>query len=193
MISHWVRTWITRVFRPIAQVLAKAGISANMLTVANVVMAVLTGVLIGYQRLLWAALALVISGLCDSLDGELARLAGQATRTGAFIDSISDHYGDFAIYLGLLSLFISRDSTIGIMLVFFAMVGSLIGSQIRSRAGMVGIELRTIGIFTRMERTLVILIGLVTGQVLIASALLALANNFSALQRLLFTLRAAKD
>lgn len=193
MISHWARTWITRIYKPILQFLHQAGVTANMLTVAGLIAAGVTGLLVGYRQFLWAALALVISGLFDSFDGELARLSQQSTPVGAFIDSICDHYGDFAVYLGLLAFFLNQDAEPGIFLVFFAMFGSLIGSQVRSRAGMLGIDTRTVGFFTRMERTLVLLMGLITGQVLIAVAILALANNLSALQRVAYALRVAQN
>src|SRR5512143_1168041 len=123
MISHWARTWITRVYKPFLQFLYKAGVTANMLTFASLITAGITGLLIGNRQFLWAALILLISGLFDSFDGELARFSQQPTRLGAFIDSICDHYGDFAIYLCLLSFFLNKHSELGILFVFFAMFG----------------------------------------------------------------------
>jgi myo-inositol-1-phosphate synthase len=58
-------------------------------------------------RLGIAAGFLALSGLLDALDGELARQrereypAKPPNRLGPFIDSVADHYGDFAVYFGL--------------------------------------------------------------------------------------------
>ena len=70
--------------------------------------------------------------------------------------------------------------------------GSVVGSHIRSRAGMVGIDAKTIGVFTRFERTLVIAIGILINQLTIALWVLAILNNFSALQRIIYVARAAR-
>ena len=78
------------------------------------------------------------------------------------------------------------------MLVAAAMFGSLVGSHIRARAGMLGIETQDVGWFTRAERILVLVIGLASGEVAMAVVVLAAANNLNALQRLVYTVRAAK-
>jgi CDP-diacylglycerol--glycerol-3-phosphate 3-phosphatidyltransferase len=64
------------------------------------------------------------------------------------------------------------------------MFGSLVGSHIRSRAGMMGLDAKDVGIFARAERIVVFALGLLTGLVVPAVALLAVAHNVSALQRL---------
>ena len=192
MLSRWARTWSAKLFHPFIRALVHLGITANMLTVAGLGMAVLCGVFIALDRLLPAAAFLALSGLLDALDGDLARAVPQPNRLGAFIDSVADHYGDFAIYLGLAWRALSFDDQATVVLVMIAMFGSLVGSQIRSRAGMIGVDLKDTGIFTRMERTLVLLAGLITGWILPAVALLALANNISAVQRVVETLKSER-
>ena len=67
------------------------------------------------------------------------------------------------------------------------------GSHVRSRAGMAGIDTRRIGWFTRFERTLVLVLGLLLNRVSIALWLLAILTNFSALQRVIYTVRAGRS
>jgi phosphatidylglycerophosphate synthase len=150
----------------------------------------ITGMILAQGWLILGGAMLIIGGILDSLDGELARIKNHETRFGAFLDSISDHVGDFAVYLGLLWLYMHSNSRMEILLVFFALFGSMLGSQIRSRAGMIGIDTKTIGLFTRFERIVVMVIGLFVNEMVIALWVLAIMNNFSALQRMVFTARA---
>jgi hypothetical protein len=66
------------------------------------------------------------------------------------------------------------------------------GSQVRSRAGMLGIDTKAVGIFTRFERTLVLIVGILVNQLTIALWILAVLNNLSALQRIVYAVRASQ-
>jgi phosphatidylglycerophosphate synthase len=192
MLSRWARHWSPKIFVPINQVLAGLGITPNGLTAAGLLAAVISGLCIAFGRLPLAAGFLVLSGLLDSLDGEMARMAGMASPLGPFIDSVADHYGDFAIYFGLVWLAIQTNQPVLTLLVLAAMFGSLVGSHIRSRAGMIGVDTKTVGMFTRMERNIVLFLGLISGWLIPALAILVVANNVSALQRVVYTLKAGK-
>jgi len=177
--------------RPLVRLLMRAGITPNQLTLAALALGVAAGVLIALALPVTAALVLLLSGLLDALDGELARQSGAATPFGAFLDSIADHYGDLAVYLGIAWLLLDSGDLLTLLLLLVAMFGSLIGSQIRSRAGMLGLDTKDIGFFTRAERILVFVLGLLTGLLSPAVAILALAHNLSALQRLAYVIRRA--
>lgn len=192
MLSRWFRTFMPRLFSPVNRLLLRAGLTPDGMTVIGLLLAVVSGGCIARNYLLPGAAALLFSGLFNSLDGEMARLRGQPSRLGPFIDSVADHYGDFAIYLGLVWRALAANDALTVLLVFAAMFGSLVGSHIRSRAGMTGIDLKNVGFFTRLERNVVLLLGLLTGWVTPALALLALASNLSALQRLAHALRAGR-
>ncbi len=184
MLSRLLRTWSPRLLRPIIRLLMRARISPNQVTLAGVVLAFIAGMLAAIGWLQLAALILLLSGFLDALDGELARQSESQTPFGAFLDSISDHYGDFAIYLGIAWQTLHSGEQTTVLLTLVAMFGSLVGSQIRSRAGMMGLDTKDVGVFTRAERIIVFVLGLLTGFLMPAIALLAFANNLSALQRL---------
>lgn len=194
MISRWARLWTPRLLRPLIGALIRAEITPNMLTLTGLASSVLAGVCAGLGWRLAAVLCLLISGILDSLDGELARQGSLQTRLGPFIDSIVDHYGDFALYLGIAwwALFSTPVNKLMALLVLVAMFGSVVGSQVRSRAGMLGIDTKEVGLFTRAERIILLVLGLATGWVTPALAVLALANNLSALQRVYHVLRLAR-
>lgn len=184
MLSRLLRTWSADVLRPLIRLLIFAKVTPNQLTCAGLLLAIVAGMYVAIGALQLAALILFLSGFLDALDGELARQRDCATAFGAFLDSIADHYGDFAVYLGIAVLALHSGDQAMVVSTFIAMFGSLVGSHIRSRAGMMGLETRDVGIFTRAERIIVLVAGLATGFLWPAIALLAFANNVSALQRL---------
>ena len=184
MLSRLLRIWSPDLLRPVIRLLMRARITSNQLTLAGLVLAIFAGVLAAIGSLSLAALVLLLSGFLDALDGELARQSDSQTPFGAFLDSISDHYGDFAVYLGIAWQMQRSGEHATVLLTLVAMFGSLVGSQIRSRAGMMGLDTKNVGIFTRAERIIVFVLGLLTGFLMPAIALLAFANNLSALQRL---------
>src|SRR5512138_1407554 len=146
MLSRWIRTWHSAVLRPLLEVLARLGITANLLTIASLGIVIIAAVLLGSGHTALAAWLLLLGGFLDGLDGELARLAGGPSPFGGFLDSICDHCGDFAIYLGLLWLSLQRGDVLSIMLIVVALFGSVFGSHVRSRAALAGIDTKTIGL-----------------------------------------------
>jgi len=184
MLSRLLRTWSPDLLRPIIRLLMRARITPNQLTLAGLVLAIIAGVSAAIGWLPLAGILLLLSGFLDALDGELARQSESQTPFGAFLDSICDHYGDFAVYLGIAWQTLHSGEHATVLLTLVAMFGSLVGSQIRSRAGMMGLDTKDVGVFTRAERIIVLVLGLLTGFLMPAIALLAFANNLSALQRL---------
>lgn len=190
MISQWVRTWYRKVVDPFLKILAGFGVTANMLTIASTLIIIVAGILLSLGELIIGACVLMLGAFLDGIDGQLARLSGNNSSLGGFLDSICDHIGDFAIYLGLLIPYLHRDAFVEIILIFVAMFASVFGSHVRSRAGMVAIDTKAIGIFTRFERIFLLFLCLLTGKVVIALWGLAVFNSLSALQRVIYTVQA---
>lgn len=190
MISHWVRTWYSKVLNPFLEILVWLGITANMLTVTSMLIMILAGILLALNQSIVGAWMILLGGFLDGIDGALARLNRTRSPFGAFLDSICDHCGDFAVYLGLLISSVRSVSIVEIVLIFVAMFFSVFGSHVRSRAGMVAIETKTIGLFTRFERVFLLFFCLLLGKVAIALWGLAIFNSLSALQRVFYTIRA---
>jgi len=189
MVSRWIRTWDGALLKPFLIFLARLGVTANMLTLASLCVAIIAGVLFGYEQTILGAWVLLFAGFLDSLDGELARVTDSHSPFGGFLDSICDHCGDFAISLGLFLSALQRGAFPEVILLFIALFASVFGSHVRSRAGMLGIDTKTIGLFTRCERILVLVMGLLSGELTLALWALAIFNSFSALQRVIYTIR----
>jgi archaetidylinositol phosphate synthase len=101
--------------------------------------------------ILFATVLLLLSGLCDALDGVIARLYRQATPFGGFLDSLLDRYADAVVFVGII---IGRlcDSLWGLI----ALTGSLLVSYTRARAEAAGTKLESIGLAERAERIIIL-------------------------------------
>ena len=143
-------------------------------------------------ELLAGGLFLLISLPLDALDGAVARAMGRAGAFGMVLDSTLDRYADGLIFGALGYYFALRERPDLLALALAALVGSYLVSYIRARADDAKVAVRaTVGLFTRMERVVVIL-AMTIGSGLLETALpleigtlvLALGTNLTALQRL---------
>ncbi|HEL3864255.1 TPA: CDP-alcohol phosphatidyltransferase family protein [Stenotrophomonas maltophilia] len=96
--------------RPAVGGLHRAGITANVVTVAAAVVSLLVAVVVWccapQQPLLYLALALwmLLRMALNAVDGMLAREFGQQSRLGAYLNELCDVVADAALYLSLLSV-----------------------------------------------------------------------------------------
>ncbi|MBI2886669.1 MAG: CDP-alcohol phosphatidyltransferase family protein [Chloroflexi bacterium] len=155
-----------------------------MLTLAGALLCAGAGALAAMGLLAAAGwLSLLGSGL-DMLDGALARATNQATRFGALLDSTLDRYGE-AFLLGGVFLSASGQGAVEEQtLVLLALLGSLMVSYVKARAEGLGYSC-DVGLLTRPERVVVLGVGLITGLVVPALAIVAVLANLTAVQRLL--------
>ena len=96
-----VRDRTRAILLPVAKGLARVGVTATALTVAGFLISCLAGWSFAAGHFGLGAVILLVGGLCDVLDGAVARDASQASRAGAFLDSTVDRYSELAVYLGL--------------------------------------------------------------------------------------------
>jgi CDP-diacylglycerol---glycerol-3-phosphate 3-phosphatidyltransferase len=183
MLARWLRSWDRILLGPILASLIRCRVTPNGLTLTGLGAFVASACLVGRGHLVWAACLLLLGGLLDGLDGELARLGGTESLFGSFLDSVADHYGDAFVYAGLLWFSLQHGLKTDAVLILLSLFGSVFGSHVRSRAGMLGLDLKNVGIFTRCERVLVLACGLAADRVGAALWVLAVFNNLSALQR----------
>lgn len=98
-----------------------------------------------------AGASVLLSGLCDSLDGSVARLKGEVTALGGFMDSTVDRYADSLILGGLIA-----GALVNTLWGVAALVGSLLTSYTRARAESLGVRLSGVGLLERAERLILI-------------------------------------
>jgi CDP-diacylglycerol---glycerol-3-phosphate 3-phosphatidyltransferase len=185
MIAEWLRGRTRGIVEIAAGLLHRLGVTPNMLTLAGTTFMFGVGVVLAHGQFVLAAALIALAGIFDALDGGLARLTNRTTRFGAMLDSTTDRWAEAALYAGLLWWYTGEGARLEVMLVYVAIIGSLLVSYTRARSEGLGVENKE-GLFTRFERIVVLILGLLTGQMVIALALLAVLSNFTALQRLWF-------
>ena len=176
---------------PVARLLLRAQVKPNHLTVVGLGVSCLAAWGFAEGRLRLAAVLLALSGLFDFFDGSLARLAGQESFFGAFLDSVVDRYSDLVVLLGILLLYQRTGDAAGGILTMAGLVGTVMVSYTKARAQSIGIACE-IGIMERPERLILLIAGAVFNLLVPAMALLAALTHLTALQRILYTRRAAR-
>jgi CDP-diacylglycerol--glycerol-3-phosphate 3-phosphatidyltransferase len=178
--------WVTE---PVVRPLAKLGVTPNMLTVLGVLGNIGAGALCANGDFLWAGIVVLLASALDMFDGALARATGQATPFGSAFDATMDRVSEAAVFFGLLVYFSDRGGRTEELLIFVAIVASILVSYVRARAEILGLKMKE-GAFTRFERVALMGIGLiahdVSGENVITPVLwiLAVLASFTALQRL---------
>jgi CDP-diacylglycerol--glycerol-3-phosphate 3-phosphatidyltransferase len=188
-LTDLARKWMRWLLEPLARLINRTGISPNLLTVMGFVLTVGVAYVLATGHLQIGGVLLAVAGLFDALDGTLARLAGRRSRFGAFLDSTVDRFSEAVIFLGLLVHYTQHGGRQESFLIYACLVGSLMVSYARARAESIGIECKG-GILTRFERAVVLVVGLILNQMLIALWIMAVLSNFTALQRIYLVWRA---
>jgi CDP-diacylglycerol--glycerol-3-phosphate 3-phosphatidyltransferase len=99
-----ISTAIRKPMRHIAAWIHKIGrgrITPNMITWAGVLLHIPIALLIAYGFLWQGAILLIIFGLFDTLDGELARLTNQASPNGMVLDASTDRIKETFIHAAI--------------------------------------------------------------------------------------------
>lgn len=177
---QWIFQWP---YRAILAVLLWARVQPWHLTIAALVLTVITGALIISGDWFVAGWTLLASGLCDVFDGSVARHRGQQKRSGAFMDSVLDRVSDAILFSCLFWALAEDGRELDAALALFTLVVSLSVSHVRAEAEAVGVTL-TEGLFQRLERFLALMIGLlVPGAMRPVLVILAVLGAVTALQR----------
>jgi CDP-diacylglycerol--glycerol-3-phosphate 3-phosphatidyltransferase len=158
-------------------------VTPNMVSALGFAGALGAAVLVARGEFLVGGIVMLVAGALDLVDGALARATGRVTAFGAVFDATLDRLSEAAILGGLLFHFSQGGHRQELILVYVALVGSLMVSYLRARAQIAGIDLRE-GLFTRPERVILLALGLIIDQTRIVLWILAVLANFTALQRL---------
>jgi len=185
-----LRGWFKWIVDPLGRFFLSLGITPNMMTSLGLLGNFLGAYFISQGKLALGGWLVLIMTPIDALDGTMARLRGDSSDFGAFVDSVSDRYAELAILGGLMYFFATQGNSLGSTLAFAAAAGSVLVSYVKARAESLGFEAK-VGLLTRAERYLVLAPLLVFNQPIIALWILAILGNFTALQRIWFVRRQA--
>lgn len=188
--SDYLRLWFKWFLDPLGGFFNRLGITPNMMTMLGLVGNSAGAYYLARGEMLTGGILVLLMTPIDALDGTMARLRGEPSDFGAFVDSVTDRYSELIIYGGLLYHFLYLGDPVGGLLVFGAAAGSVLVSYVKARAEGLGYEARG-GLLTRAERYLVLAPSLVFNQLLIGLGIIAIFANVTALQRIWIVRRQA--
>ena len=149
---------------------------------------VMVAVVLATGQLLLAGILLMFTLAFDAVDGTLARITGQTTRFGAFLDSTLDRWAEVVLFVAIVWVLLQANNQLGVMLAIIALGMSLLVSYTRARAEGIGLQCKE-GLLTRFERLVILIAGLIFGQLTWALALIAVLAGITAVQRIVVTWR----
>ena len=116
--------------RPVSTALARAGATANQVTLAALFLSMAGGAAIFYLRtqrsLLLLPLLLFVRMALNAIDGMLAREHHQKTSLGAILNELGDVLSDSALYLPL-AVVPGFDSPLVVLIVLLAVISEMTG------------------------------------------------------------------
>ncbi|HET6777504.1 MAG TPA: CDP-alcohol phosphatidyltransferase family protein [Gemmatimonadales bacterium] len=186
---------------PLVERLIRAGVRPNTITTVGTGLVLLSAIVYATGHVRLGGALLLLSGIADTLDGQVARGGAMVTRFGAFYDSTLDRVGDGATFIGIGAFFLTAPDVAypvpAAILCMVAILASVLVSYARARAEGLGLDCK-VGIAQRAERIL----GLGIASVVFGAgphalllevmvALLAIASIITVVQRFVYVYRHA--
>ena len=161
---------------PLVTLLDSFGFTPIAITVLGLLLSLMGALFVVRGSIRIAGLILLFSGLCDVLDGSLARRQNSASTFGAFIDSTGDRISEL-LYFGAFILYFHNEGSWGtftLLVILVALSGSLLTSYVRARAEGLGLECK-VGWLERPERLAALVVGMLLGRIMLTISLLFIA------------------
>lgn len=198
MLNKYARAFFSRVLRPIAAALVRAGVSPDVITMIGTV-GVMAGALWLYPtgHFFVGTIWITVFVFADMIDGNMARITQRSSVWGAYLDSTMDRFGDAAIFAGLALWWAGggHNQPLCALAIYNLAAGSLV-SYTRARAESLDME-GTVGLAERADRLVTVLVatginGLGLPYVLtVALIVVGLASTVTYIQRILFVRKQA--
>ena len=180
----------------LGKIFSKLNLHPNHYTLFSIFFGFLCFLFLFYKNLVLAFFSFLIASFLDLIDGAVARHSNKVTKTGAFLDTISDRFVEGLIFLGFLSLSLPKFFFEAKYWIFLAFFGSLMTTYTKAAAKekeLVAQELKK-GFLGRGERMILLsitfLLGILNqGLMIYPISLLAVLSNLTAIQRIILALK----
>ncbi len=177
------RAPVERAVKPLGQALRKTGLSPDHLTIAGLVIAVGSAILVARGQLIWGLVLVILAALPDLLDGALAKATNSSSQRGAYFDSVMDRVTDAFLFGGLAWYLGDKKGPHWAVLPYAVMAVSSVISYQRAKAESLGLNAKG-GLMERAERIILLCIGLLFSVVLVPILWLMLVlTTITAIQR----------
>lgn len=194
-----VRQAIRKVMRAFARWFNKitgGKVHPDTITMTGLLMHIPIAILVATGDWVVAGVLLAVFGLFDTLDGDLARLQNRVTNKGGFLDATTDRMKEVFIYTGAAYAFAASAYPATAAWAAAALGASLCVSYVRAKGETIFAtedahksytdlnKLFRDGIAPFEIRMVIFIVGLLSGQLVIAVVVLAILAGYAALQRL---------
>ena len=169
---------------PAASVLARTLVTPNQVTYVSAALSFAGGACFARGSFVLGAVLTLLGSITDCVDGDLARMTGRTSKSGAYLDHVFDRWTDAALVVGLTLSNLSELAAIGLA----ALVGTFMTSYTRTKAQAVGTDC-LVGIGGRDTRMLILVVAALLGQVFVGLAVVAVLGLMTAVQRMVWTVR----
>jgi len=180
------------VMTPPVKLLWRLHVSPDAVTWTGTALVVAASLLTIPRGLLWqGGLLVLVLVLSDGLDGQLARMSGQSTKYGAFLDSSLDRVADGGLFGAIILYFAGPGhSQIWAGIALWALMAGQVTSYVKARGESLGLDANG-GLAARADRIVVAFLGLVLAGIgvpyalHVAVLLLALLGTWTVGQRMM--------
>jgi CDP-diacylglycerol--glycerol-3-phosphate 3-phosphatidyltransferase len=139
------------IIEPVAAFLNRIGLHPNTVTILGLLGNAAGTVLVALGHITLGGIIVLIFAPLDVLDGTMARLRGEVTTLGAFVDSVTDRYSELMLLGGLIFYFLQQSNPLATIVTYVAACGAVLVSYVKARAESLGYEAK-IGFLSRLER-----------------------------------------
>jgi phosphatidylglycerophosphate synthase len=171
--------------RPVAARLARTRVTPIQVSWLSAVFAGAGGAAFALRSYLLGVALVLVGQVADCIDGDLARITGRTSRSGAYLDSVLDRWTDAALIIGLGFSDLERYGGAAA----FALVGASLTSYARARAQSLGTDCPE-GLATRDARLLILMVAPLAGEILLGLWLVAILGVITSLHRMWWSMRA---
>lgn len=182
--------------------LIKTNVTPNQITLLSLLFGTISAILFSfgiYSFSIIAAMILQLYMIFDCVDGEIAKIKSMTSRFGALLDVVSNRFVDVLVFFGIAyGLCVSTPDDIAWIVTFLALSGSFMAGfysvmhdhlykdesvvdEIKNKAG----KYHILFLYGGDANYLLILVGAILNQMLIALILIAIASNALWIVRLL--------
>jgi archaetidylinositol phosphate synthase len=186
-----LRDILQPILEKIGKIFASTGLSPNFWTGLGLLFAILSGIVYGLNiefGVIFGGILLLISGFFDVVDGQVARITGNTSKKGSYLDSMFDKIAEVSIFLGILI-----GGYVEPYIVMLAITLSLLVSYARAKSDALNIKLQGVGIGERAERLLVVAIIGMGGFMQYAVIIVVIISGITLIQRMMITAKNIKE
>jgi CDP-diacylglycerol---glycerol-3-phosphate 3-phosphatidyltransferase len=183
MLTRTIGRYVSWPLDRIAALLAPTGIPPNVITWSALFLNLWAGILFAAGRFAAGGGMMMLAGVCDLLDGPVARRQERVSMFGGFLDSILDRYADLILFLGLLVYYASVNRFLYAVLAGAAMAGAVMVSYAKARAESL-VPATEVGFWDRPERLLLMILGALVNRMPLVLWILAIGPNITVMHRI---------